>query len=120
VIFWGSQSGVTERFAQRLSREWHSRFGLKTLVAEMDEYDPEHLAALPKDKFAVFMTSTYGEGDPPDNVVDFSTGLGKMKKDDVKLDGLRYLAMGMGNKNYKYYNQTIKVGFCKSHCLFSD
>lgn len=86
----------------------------------MDEYDPEHLAALPKDKFAVFMTSTYGEGDPPDNVVDFSTGLGKMKKDDVKLDGLRYLAMGMGNKNYKYYNQTIKVGFCKSHCLFSD
>lgn len=90
------------------------------MVAEMDEYDPEHLAALPKDKFAVFMTSTYGEGDPPDNVVDFSTGLGKMKKDNVKLDGLRYLAMGMGNKNYKYYNQTIKVGFCKSQCLFSD
>jgi NADPH-ferrihemoprotein reductase len=79
-------------------------------VAEMDEYDPEHLVAFPKGKFAVFMTSTYGEGDPPDNVVDFSNCLEKMKKNGVKLDGLRYLAIGMGNKNYKHYNQTIKVG----------
>lgn len=119
MIFWGSQSGVTERFAKRLSREWHSRFALKTMLAEMDEYDPEHLAALPKGKFAVFMTSTYGEGDPPDNVVDFWNGLAKMKKNGVKLDGLRYLAMGLGNKNYKHYNQTIKVGSSNSICLLS-
>jgi len=90
------------------------------MLAEMDEYDPEHLAALPKGKFAVFMTSTYGEGDPPDNVVDFWNGLAKMKKNGVKLDGLRYLAMGLGNKNYKHYNQTIKVGLSKSSHLFSD
>lgn len=85
----------------------------------MDEYDPEHLVALPKGKLAVFMTSTYGEGDPPDNAVDFSNGLAKMKKKGVNLDGLRYLAMGLGNKNYKDYNQTIKVGLSKSHYLFS-
>ena len=89
------------------------------MLAEMDEYDPEHLVALPKGKFAVFMTSTYGEGDPPDNVVDFSNGLEKMKKNGVKLDRLRYLAIGLGNKNYKHYNQTIKVGLSRSNCLFS-
>ena len=28
---------------------------------------------------------------------------------NLKLHGLRYLAMGMGNKNYKNYNRVVKV-----------
>lgn len=39
AIFWGSQSEVSERFAGRLSREWRSRFALKTLVADLVDYD---------------------------------------------------------------------------------
>ncbi|KAL2007465.1 hypothetical protein VTN00DRAFT_8903 [Thermoascus crustaceus] len=41
AIFWGSKYGVSERFVERLSREWRSRFALKTLVADLDDYDPE-------------------------------------------------------------------------------
>lgn len=109
VIFWASQSGVSERFAERLCREWHSRFSLKSIVADVDDYDPEYLADCPKGKFAVFLMSTYGEGDPPDNAIDFYRRLEKMREKRTKLDNLQYLAMGMGNKNYKFYNAVIKV-----------
>ncbi|RLL94961.1 hypothetical protein CFD26_100786 [Aspergillus turcosus] len=109
AIFWGSQSGVSERFAERLSREWRARFSLKTMIADLDDYDPEHLASFPGDKLAVFLISTYGEGDPPDNAVSFYGSLEKMHKKGTRLDTLRYCAMGMGNKNYKYYNRVMKV-----------
>lgn len=107
AVFYGSQSGVSERFAERLSREWQARFALRTLVADLDDYDPQSLSRFPKDGFVVFLISTYGEGDPPDNAVNFCAGLDKMRKTGVKLDSLRYLAMGMGNSNYKHYNQVI-------------
>lgn len=109
AIFWGSQSGVSERFAERLAREWHSRFALKVLLADLDDYDPHHLATFPRDKLAVFLISTFGEGDPPDNAVEFCSGLEKMRKKGTKLENLRYLAMGMGNSNYKHYNRVIKL-----------
>ena len=33
VIFWGSQSGTAERFAEALGREFYTRFGISALVA---------------------------------------------------------------------------------------
>jgi NADPH-ferrihemoprotein reductase len=79
------------------------------MVADMDDYDPEHLAQVPESKLVVFLISTYGEGDPPDNAVNFCTGLEKMRTTGTRLEGLRYLAMGMGNKNYKHFNLVVKV-----------
>ncbi|KAJ9616316.1 hypothetical protein H2200_000034 [Cladophialophora chaetospira] len=107
AIVWGSQSGVSEAFAERLARQWQSRFALKTLVADLDDYDASSLAGFPAGKLCVFLCSTYGEGDPPDNAVNFCAALEKMRKRRTRVDGLHYLALGMGNRNYKYYNQVI-------------
>ncbi|KAJ5609965.1 hypothetical protein N7510_006684 [Penicillium lagena] len=109
AIFWASQSGVSEQFAERLSRDWRSRLALKSLTSDLGDYEPEYLATFPRDKLAVFLMSTYGEGDPPDNAISFCSGLEKMHKNGTRLESLRYCAMGMGNKNYKHYNQVIKV-----------
>lgn len=109
AILWGSQSGVSEAFAERLARHWQSRFALKTLVADLDDYDASSLSGFPAGKLCVFLCSTYGEGDPPDNAVNFCAALEKMRKSGTRVDGLRYLALGMGNKNYKHYNQVIVV-----------
>lgn len=76
---------------------------------DLQDYDPEHLATISKDKLVVFLVSTYGEGDPPDNAVNFCSGLEKMKKTETTLANLRYLAIGMGNRNYQHYNRTITV-----------
>ncbi|KAI9370425.1 hypothetical protein BJX61DRAFT_548950 [Aspergillus egyptiacus] len=122
VIFWGSQSGTAESFAHRLAREITVRFDQKTLTADLSDYDPASLAEIPASKLAIFILSTYGEGGPSDNAVEFCGWLDgletgqqqqqqeeeKKKKKKKKLfSELKYFAFGLGNSNYKYYNRVV-------------
>jgi NADPH-ferrihemoprotein reductase len=109
VIFWGSQSGTAERFAETLSRECLARFGLNALVADLSDYDAESIASIQKTHFAIFLLSTYGEGDPSDNTAGLWDWIKRVNDDGIKLDNLRYLAFGLGNSNYKYYNRVLDV-----------
>lgn len=105
VIFWGSQSGTAERFAHALARDCHARLKLEVLVADVSDYDHHTIAELSQSQFAIFLMSTYGEGDPSDNATSF---LGWLKTGpEVSLENLRFAAFGCGNSNYKYYNAVI-------------
>ncbi|KAI4762072.1 cytochrome P450 reductase 1 [Aureobasidium sp. EXF-3400] len=106
VIFWGSQSGTAEGFANRLGRECHSRFRLESLVADLSDYDMETLKHIKKETLVVFIASTFGEGDPSDNTAGLWHYIRSAKE---SLDNLRYFAFGLGNSNYKYYNKVIDV-----------
>jgi hypothetical protein len=66
VVFFGSQTGTAEGYASRLAKEGKARFGLETMVANLEDYDLHNLDAFPRDKIAIFVMSTYGEGEPPD------------------------------------------------------
>ena len=105
VIFWGSQSGTAEGFANRLATDCHRRFRIEALVADLSDYDHETLALIPESKFAVFIVSTYGEGDPSDNSADFWAWL--RDASGTTLKQMRYMAFGLGNSNYKYYNKVV-------------
>jgi NADPH-ferrihemoprotein reductase len=59
VVFYGSQTGTAEDYASRLAKEGKSRFGLETMVADLEDYDFENLDTFPEDKIAVFVLSTY-------------------------------------------------------------
>lgn len=107
VIFWGSQSGTAETFAHRLARDCHQRFRLKATVADVSDYDCESIGLIPPSKFAVFILSTYGEGDPSDNTADLWAWL--RENTQTSLKNLRYMAFGLGNSNYKYYNRVVDV-----------
>ena len=107
VIFWGSQSGTAEGLANRLVRDCRSRFGLDALAADLSDYDPESIANIPEAKFAIFIISTYGEGDPSDNANHFMSWLDSNKT--VQFSNLRYAAFGLGNKKYKFYNRVVDV-----------
>src|ERR1700679_1889751 len=61
VVFYGSQTGTAEDYASRLAKEGHSRFGLNTMVADLEDYDFDNLDQFPEDKLAVFVLATYGE-----------------------------------------------------------
>ena len=104
IIFWGSQSGTAERFAHRLARDCSQRFGLNVIVGDLSDYDHETIRKIPQTKFAIFIVSTYGEGDPSDNTSEF---LEWIKKTSGSLSSLRYAAFGLGNSNYVYYNKVI-------------
>ncbi|KAF1944367.1 NADPH-cytochrome P450 reductase [Clathrospora elynae] len=116
VVFYGSQTGTAEDYASRLSKEGHSRFGLKTMVADLEEYDFDNLDSFPDDKLAVFVLATYGEGEPTDNAVDFYEFIGSEDVsfaeggsiDSQPLSKLNYVAFGLGNNTYEHYNSMVR------------
>ncbi|KAJ3542940.1 hypothetical protein NM208_g3833 [Fusarium decemcellulare] len=105
VVFWGSQSGTAEGFAQRLAREVHQRYKLNAVVADLSDYDAESITQISSTTTAVFIMSTYGEGDPSDNAQDFVSWT--RSAFSVSLGQLKFAAFGCGNSNYRYFNKTI-------------
>lgn len=106
VIFWGSKSGTSEGFANRLARDCQRRFKLDALVADLSDYDHTTIALIPGTKIVIFLVSTFGEGDSSDNTAEFLTWL---RTAEVKLQNVRYAAFGLGNSNYKYYNKVVDI-----------
>ncbi|KAJ2995588.1 hypothetical protein NUW58_g1227 [Xylaria curta] len=113
VIFYGSQTGTAEDYASRLAKEGKSRFGLETMVADLEEYDYDNLDTFPEDKVAMFVLATYGEGEPTDNAVDFyefitSEDPSFSNSNDPPLGNLTYVAFGLGNNTYEHYNSMVR------------
>lgn len=112
VIFWGSQSGRSERLAKALARECQRRCGIRALAADLDDYDHQHLAAMPDNKYVGFVVSTFGEGDPSDNAVglyEYLIGLGQNGQQQRQLSNLRYFAFGLGNTKYQHFNKFVDM-----------
>ncbi|KAK8090750.1 NADPH--cytochrome P450 reductase [Apiospora phragmitis] len=113
IIFYGSQTGTAEDYASRLAKEGKSRFGLETMVADLEDYDYDNLDQLPEDKVIFFVLATYGEGEPTDNAVDFYefiTGedVSFSESADPPLGTLKYVTFGLGNNTYEHYNSMVR------------
>jgi NADPH-ferrihemoprotein reductase len=56
--------------------------------------------------------ATYGEGDPTDNAVQLMQSLSdksfECSKGEHRLNGLKYVVFGLGNKTYEHYNVVAK------------
>jgi NADPH-ferrihemoprotein reductase len=116
VVFYGSQTGTAEDYASRLAKEGTARFGLATMVADLEDYDYDNLDSFPEDKVAFFILATYGEGEPTDNAVEFYEFItgedvsfqGGAGADEKPLSNLRYVAFGLGNNTYEHYNSMVR------------
>ncbi len=113
VIFYGSQTGTAEDYASRLAKEGKSRYGLETMVADLEDYDYDNLDVIPDDKVVMFVLATYGEGEPTDNAVEFYefiTGedVSFSESSDPPLGNLKYVAFGLGNNTYEHYNSMVR------------
>uniref|UniRef100_A0A8B9X1D8 NADPH--hemoprotein reductase n=2 Tax=Bos mutus grunniens TaxID=30521 RepID=A0A8B9X1D8_BOSMU len=102
IVFYGSQTGTAEEFANRLSKDAH-RYGMRGMAADPEEYDLADLSSLPEIEkaLAIFCMATYGEGDPTDNAQDFYDWL---QETDVDLSGVKYAVFALGNKTYEHFN----------------
>ncbi|KZF23139.1 hypothetical protein L228DRAFT_105058 [Xylona heveae TC161] len=115
VIFYASQTGTAEDYASRLAKEGHSRFGLNTMVADLEDYDYDTLDTFPSNKIAMFVLATYGEGEPTDNAVEFYefiTGEDVTFSDpddsEAPLHNMKYVTFGLGNNTYEHYNAMVR------------
>lgn len=101
VVFFGSQTGTAEDYANKLAKELHSKFGLSVLTADLADYDYDNLQDLNPDYLLFFMIATYGEGEPTDNAVEFFNWL---ENDADQLANLKFTVFALGNSTYEFYN----------------
>ncbi len=95
LIAFGSQSGNAESLAKRLAREASGR-GFAARAAGLDSLQP---ADFIKDQNVLVITSTWGEGDMPDNALSFWDAINQ-NGSSPKLDGVKFSILALGDKNY--------------------
>lgn len=109
TILFASDNGNAESLAKRLGRRGRAR-GLKTTVMPMEDYPVEDL---PNEENIVFISSTAGQGEFPQNGHAFWNAI----KDSTDLDlaNVRYSVMALGDSHYwprkedrVYYNKPGK------------
>lgn len=97
TLLWASQTGnaetLAEKFAQQLSAQ-----GWAVNLQSMNDYSLEKLVA---NKFVVFVTSTFGDGDAPDNGGDFWSQLNS--ESAPALNDLQFALLALGDSNYDQF-----------------
>ncbi|EXA44105.1 hypothetical protein FOVG_05609 [Fusarium oxysporum f. sp. pisi HDV247] len=115
VVLFGSQSGNAQEFAEKLGREAHTRFSLRSTVAEIDECTYQNLHKLPENTIVFLILASYGDGEPTDNAERFYNFLNNEDDDgpfhklrEHGLHNLSYAAFGLGNSSYAHFNAVIR------------
>lgn len=109
TILYASDNGNAQNLAKRLGNRGRAR-GLKTMVIAMDDYPIEDL---PTEENVVFITSTAGQGEFPQNGRAFWEAV--KNSGDLDLSNIKYSVFGLGDSHYWprkedkiYYNKPAK------------
>ena len=107
TIVYASQSGTAKTFANALKEEATNNLKLKCQVFNISEL--KSIKDFNENMLMVFIVSTYGEGGPTDDSVDFNI---LIKNDDFwskfKNKNLTYAIFGLGSKSYTMFNHQAK------------
>ncbi len=99
TILYGSQTGTSEALARQTAKLAAGKQFVAT-VADMAEATTEMLSNA---KHLFIITSTYGEGEPPDNAKDFWNAISA--DTFPKLTGIPFSVFALGDSNYEKFCQ---------------
>jgi sulfite reductase (NADPH) flavoprotein alpha-component len=103
VLLYGSQTGTAEGLAKKTAKA-AEKSGFAPKLVDMAKYESVDLA---KEENVLVITSTYGDGDPPDNAQAFWDYL---RADTAPpLAHLRYSVLALGDTNYAAFCQFGKL-----------
>lgn len=93
LIAFASQSGVAERFAWQAAGAVQAA-GAPVRICALDELDRNALARYRR---ALFVVSTFGDGEPPDNARGFAR---RTMRESLPLTDMSYGLLALGDRNY--------------------
>ena len=102
TILFGSQTGNARHVAEALAKQAQGK-GITAKVVDMAEYKTSQLK---NEQYLLIVTSTYGEGEPPENAIGLHNFL--FSKKAPKLTGLKYAVLGLGDTSYEFFCKTAQ------------
>ncbi len=97
AVLYASQSGTAEGIARKVAKELKSK-GHVASLSSLEGYTP---AALAEERYAIFIVSTYGEGEPPETAQHFYQKL-CVEHLPRYLD-LSYSVLALGDSHYEHF-----------------
>ncbi|XP_051907282.1 NADPH-dependent diflavin oxidoreductase 1 [Hippocampus zosterae] len=104
LVLYGSQTGTAQDTAQRIARQAVRR-RLRVHLSTLDDYN---VANLISESLVVFVCSTTGQGDPPDNMKSFWRFLFRKSLPAGSLRRLECAVLGLGDSSYPKFNFVAK------------
>lgn len=97
AFFYATETGTAETLARQAHERAVTEGWIHATVANISQLAPADLPAVP---LAVFVVSTWGDGEPPSDATDFFYSL---EKAALNLTNLRYAILGLGDHDYSEF-----------------